>query len=63
VLGVRNLAGMAKRPRAETARVFEHLVATYWRIESFDRLGSCASCSASGGVPYEASTGSESSRI
>lgn len=30
---------MAKRPRTETARVFQHLVGTFKRIDSFDRLG------------------------
>jgi hypothetical protein len=39
VLEVPDLAGMAKRPRTETARVFQHLVGTYRRIESFDRRG------------------------
>jgi hypothetical protein len=39
VLGTPDLAGMAARPRAETARVFEHLVGTYRRVDSFDRFG------------------------
>jgi hypothetical protein len=36
---VPDLSGMAKRPRAETARTFRHLVGTYKRIDSFDDLG------------------------
>ena len=39
VLAVPDLVGMGKRPKAETARVFQHLVGTYRRIDSFDRLG------------------------
>ena len=39
VLAVPNLSGMAKRPRAETARVFQHLVGTSKRVDSFDHLG------------------------
>lgn len=39
VLAVPDLTGMAKRPRAETARVFQHLVGTYRRVDSFDHFG------------------------
>ena len=39
VLEVPDLSGMAKRPQAETARVFKHLLGTYKRIGSFDNLG------------------------
>ncbi len=39
VIGVPDLASMASRPRAETARVFRHLVGTYRRVDSFDRRG------------------------
>ena len=39
VLAVPDLAGMAKRPRAKTARVFRHLVGTYRRIDCLDRYG------------------------
>jgi hypothetical protein len=39
VIGVPDLAGMARRPRAETARIFQHLVGTYRRVESFDCRG------------------------
>jgi hypothetical protein len=39
VLHTPDLTGMAPRPRAETARVFQHLIGTYRRVESFDRFG------------------------
>jgi hypothetical protein len=39
VLSVPDLRGVAKRPRAETARVVRHLVGTYRRIDSIDGFG------------------------